>query len=225
MHEIKKETRPVGDKKFTQQCAEKLITYLATHQYEHSVSMKQVMRPTNRDFHNMVQFLFRRLDVNYSADSAQMSQMTKEVPLMFKGISYPFAISKTALSAVGTPHTWPRCSRRLRLVELLMYDDAVEDHVFDDGGERAENRRFIQYLGATYAAFLKGDDDLCEQLKEEMCRERAEANEQILRDVDGEEAAGRARGEGPLARGGGRRGEDARPVAGVRATWKSSRRF
>jgi kinetochore protein NDC80 len=34
-------------------------------------------------------------------------QIEDEVPLVFKRLRYPFQISKSALQAVGSPHTWP----------------------------------------------------------------------------------------------------------------------
>jgi SMC interacting uncharacterized protein involved in chromosome segregation len=49
-----------------------------------------------------------------------------DVPLFFKRINYPFAISKSALFAVGSPHSWPAVLAALTwLVELLNYNSKV----------------------------------------------------------------------------------------------------
>jgi len=49
-----------------------------------------------------------------------------DVPLFFKRINYPFAISKSALFAVGSPHSWPAVLAALTwLVELLNYNAKV----------------------------------------------------------------------------------------------------
>eukprot|EP00941_MAST-03F_sp_MAST-3F-sp1_P002609 g2609.t1 len=195
---VKKDTRPIGNKKYMEECVNTLITYLSMHQYKHPVNRKQVMRPTNRDFYNIVNFLFRQFDMNYQPGSSQ--EMTKAVPVMFKGIGYPFSISKTALSAVGTPHTWPALLAALSwLVELLSYEDSVAradedgEEGFDgmageeggrpvDGGvdsEQKSTRMFFKYLGTAYKAFLDGDDATEEALLQALISDKEERNEQI----------------------------------------------
>jgi SMC interacting uncharacterized protein involved in chromosome segregation len=48
------------------------------------------------------------------------------VPAFFKKLKYPFQISKTALVAVGSPHTWPTLLGALVwLAELLAYRERV----------------------------------------------------------------------------------------------------
>lgn len=49
-----------------------------------------------------------------------------DVPLFFKRLNYPFAISKSALFAVGSPHSWPAVLAAMTwLVELLNYNAKV----------------------------------------------------------------------------------------------------
>ena len=53
---------------------------------------------------------------------------------IFKAFQYPHSISKTSLSAVGSPHAWPQLLGALTwLVELLTYDAEVKA----SGGHRA----------------------------------------------------------------------------------------
>ena len=53
-----------------------------------------------------------------------VGKMEDEVPALFKRLRYPFAISKSALFAVGSPHTWPGLLAALAwLVELLCYEE------------------------------------------------------------------------------------------------------
>lgn len=74
--------------------------------------------------------------------------------------SYPFAISKSALHAVGSPHTWPALLGALNwLHELLTYDEEaevkrVENEQVDVDAEG--NRIFFDYLERTYESFLAG---------------------------------------------------------------------
>ena len=53
-----------------------------------------------------------------------VGKMEEEVPALFKRLRYPFPISKSALFAVGSPHTWPGLLAALAwLVELLCYEE------------------------------------------------------------------------------------------------------
>ena len=93
-----------------------------------------------------------------------------ELPIIFKALKYPFAISKTALQAVGTPHTWPPLLGALAwFVELLQYDEAASstEGASNFDGESAE-KLFYQYLSNAYGHFLSGDDESAEQLDEEV---------------------------------------------------------
>lgn len=50
-----------------------------------------------------------------------------QVPQLYKRLKYPFQISKSNLSAVGSPHTWPSLLAALTwLVELLNYQERAE---------------------------------------------------------------------------------------------------
>ena len=69
-----------------------------------------------------MQFLFRKTDPNIKF----VAKIEEEVPMLFKRVGYPFAISKSALSAVGSPHTWPALLAALAwLVELLVYEESA----------------------------------------------------------------------------------------------------
>lgn len=53
-----------------------------------------------------------------------LGKMEDEVPAFFKRMRYPFAISKSALFAVGSPHTWPGLlAAMVWLCELLYYEE------------------------------------------------------------------------------------------------------
>lgn len=53
-----------------------------------------------------------------------LGKMEDEVPAFFKRLRYPFGISKSALFAVGSPHTWPGLLAALVwLTELLCYEE------------------------------------------------------------------------------------------------------
>lgn len=50
-----------------------------------------------------------------------------QVPQLYKRLKYPFQISKSNLTAVGSPHTWPSLLAALTwMVELLSYQERAE---------------------------------------------------------------------------------------------------
>lgn len=70
-----------------------------------------------------LQFLLRQVDPHIKA----FGKIEDDVPTLFKQLKYPFQISKSALFAVGSPHTWPSLLAALGwLVELLNYSEKAE---------------------------------------------------------------------------------------------------
>ena len=70
-----------------------------------------------------LQFLLRQVDPHIKA----FGKIEDDVPTLFKQLKYPFQISKSALFAVGSPHTWPSLLAALGwLVELLNYSERAE---------------------------------------------------------------------------------------------------
>ena len=115
--------RPIKDHEFMNTEQRVLIGYLVEKNYDHQISPRTLTSPTTKDFENISSFLFRQIDSNFKFQKS----MINEVPLMFKGLHYPFSISKTALSAAGSPHTWPYLLACLTwLIELLSYDEESE---------------------------------------------------------------------------------------------------
>ena len=57
--------------------------------------------PTCKDFVHIVTFLFKKVDSSLKI----VGKMEEEVPQNFKKVKYPFPISRSALYAVGSPHS------------------------------------------------------------------------------------------------------------------------
>lgn len=62
--QAKSDPRPLNDKGFQKQCIRRLIAYLADHNYNHAISEKLLSTPTSKEFLNIVQFLFHKVDTN-----------------------------------------------------------------------------------------------------------------------------------------------------------------
>lgn len=170
---VKQDPRPLNDKNYLASCVRTVIGYLSTHGYPYALSPKTLTTPTGKEFAQMVQFLMQKFDPNIKT----FGKVEDEVPLLFKRLNYPFQISKSALFAVGSPHSWPAVLAALTwLVELLNYEDRSDDAGgfalgagagnFDDK-QRGE-REFYQYVATSYKHFLAGDDSRCQAADEEM---------------------------------------------------------
>lgn len=160
----KADPRPISDKNFQNACMRTVITYLSSHGYPAAVSPKTLSSPTAKDFTLIVQFLFQQFDPNMKT----FGKIEDEVPQFFKRLNYPFQISKSALFAVGSPHSWPAVLAALTwLVELLNYNEKTAEQAISGGPgimedqESATKRQFFEYICTSYRYFLGGDDLRC----------------------------------------------------------------
>ena len=143
----RQDPRPVSEKAFQHQCIRALITYLSGHGYDRPISPKLLTTPTGKEFLYIVQFLFRRVDPNIKFGP----KLEDEVPVLFKRLRYPFPISKAALYAVGSPHTWPALLAALTwLVELLTYEEKADLAKSGDFDRDNGHRVFFDYVGKAY---------------------------------------------------------------------------
>lgn len=108
--------RPLTDKTYMNGCIHALIEFLSDRQYDHVLSPKILKGPSKKDFCNIIQFLFRQVDPTFEFGV----KFEEDVAAQLKNLRYPFAISKTALVAVGSPHTWPALLGSIAwVIELL----------------------------------------------------------------------------------------------------------
>ncbi|KAH0504200.1 Kinetochore protein NDC80-like protein [Microtus ochrogaster] len=90
-------------------------------------------------------------------------------PGIYTPQTYPFALSKSSLYAVGAPHTWPHIVAALVwLIDCIKIYRAMKEStpLFDDGqywGEETEdgiihNKLFLDYTIKCYESFMSGAD-------------------------------------------------------------------
>lgn len=178
--------RPVSNKAYQQECIKELFSFLQKSGYEHPISHKSLSRPSGRDFSNIVTFMLRRIDPTFQDGTLKMED---EVAMNFKAMGYPFAVSKTALVAAGSPHTWPTLlaaltwlMKRVQCMECLVPNEEENRSKEFDSVEELEgktDRYFFTYLSASYTAFLKGDEKLREELEMGLA-DRLEGDDNIL---------------------------------------------
>jgi kinetochore protein NDC80 len=178
--------RPITDKSYQIDCIKELFAFLQKSGYDHPISQKSLSRPSGKDFSNIVTFMLRRVDPGFQDGTLKIED---EIAMNFKAMGYPFAVSKTALVAAGSPHTWPTLlaaltwlMKRLQCMEHLITDEA-DSHsgAFEsvEELERKTDRFFFSYLSASYMAFLKGDEKLREELEMGLA-DRLEGDDNIL---------------------------------------------
>lgn len=98
--------RPLTTKVWMNESVERLAKFLADMDYPQRVTGKMLLSPTGKDFTSILTFMLRFLDPAFSL-SVGTGKMEDEVHAVFKALRYPFQISKTSLTAVGSQQSWP----------------------------------------------------------------------------------------------------------------------
>mgnify|MGYP003311832014 CR=1 FL=1 len=125
-HRKTSEPRPVTDKAYVKASIAKLGAFLRARGYGGASTAAALGRPTGRDFEDMSCFLFTQLDARWARDASR--KFDDDFVDMFKRLHYPFGISRTALAAVGTAHTWPPLlAALLWLADLISFDEGSRD--------------------------------------------------------------------------------------------------
>jgi kinetochore protein NDC80 len=179
---MQSDPRPLNDKQYMVSSAKTLISFLSAHHYAKAVNMKMLSSPTAQEFYSIVEFLYRQIDGNWQLP-ADKKKYEEAIPQIFKSLGYPFTISRTSLSGVGTPHTWPTLLGALTwLVELITYQEqvsAVEREAASQWETINADQLFFEYTSKAYSKFLAGDDANIEALDHEMAAYFQSRNDQI----------------------------------------------
>jgi kinetochore protein NDC80 len=190
---VKTDPRPIQDKNYQNQCIKQLLQFLSKSGYEYPISPKSLARPSAKDFSNIVGFMLRKLDPSFQDGTMKFED---EVAMNFKAMGYPYPISKTALVAAGSPHTWPALLAALTwLMEHLkcmeadlkateQTDDAETQFESMEELDRKSEKMFFQFLGGAYTAFLRGDQAMSDQLQERLVEAFDRDNGVIEREIE-----------------------------------------
>lgn len=180
--------RPISDKAYQQDCIKQLVSFLQKGGFEHPISTRSLARPSGKDFSNIVTFMLRKVDPSFQDGTLKMED---EVAMNFKAMGYPFGVSKTALVAAGSPHTWPTLlaaltwlATRIQCMDALtaaQQQDENQTGHFDslEELETETDRYFFKYLSASYSAFLKGDEKLRDELMSSLA-DKLERDDTVL---------------------------------------------
>lgn len=150
--------RPLTNKLYIQKSVRNLNSFLIERGYGQPLSQKILTSPSSRDFQHIFEFVVRLIDPTFCFQR----RMEEEVPIVLRCLGYPFTISKSALSAVGSPHTWPTLLGALNwLSGLLIYDDARRQNEMKDVEsdlKALREYRFNENVAKAYIRFLQGED-------------------------------------------------------------------
>jgi kinetochore protein NDC80 len=169
----KVDPRPINDKSFQHNCSKALLTFLQESGYDYPISTKTLARPSGKDFANIVSFLLGQVDPEFSKGNVKFED---EVAMNFKALGYPYPISKTALVAAGSPHTWPSLLAALHwLMEHLVIakearsEEMDETKPFESLEELSQktDQAFFDYVGKAYTAYMANDEARSLYLEEE----------------------------------------------------------
>uniref|UniRef100_A0A8C5H921 Kinetochore protein NDC80 n=1 Tax=Gouania willdenowi TaxID=441366 RepID=A0A8C5H921_GOUWI len=136
-----KDTRPLHDKSFVQQCIRQLHEFL-----------------TEQGFPGIPHCFYK---------CETMLMMLLVCGVLFW--RYPFVLSKSSMYSVGAPHTWPQALGALMWLidavkvnwslhkqELLFSDFSGDSDNIEEGPEY--NKLFLDYTAETYSKFMQGND-------------------------------------------------------------------
>ena len=174
-HTPRVDPRPLSDNAYINSCIRQLISFLSSHGYDSSLSPKTLASPTAKEFASLALFLFRQADENFKFGS----KTEDDVPMIFRQLRYPFQISKSALYAVGSQHTWPS------LLTALTW--LVQMYVYEEEAQQCQAKKaipepavaFFEYVSCAYEHFLSGDDAKCNELEGEFNASQRERHSQI----------------------------------------------
>ncbi|XP_013876239.1 kinetochore protein NDC80 homolog [Austrofundulus limnaeus] len=169
-----KDTRPLHDKTFVQQCIRQLHEFLTEQGFPGTLSAKTLQSPSTKEFVKIFEFIYCQLDPTFEMPK---SKVEEEVPAHLKGLGYPFVLSKCSMYSVGAPHTWPQALGALMwLIDnvKIQWSLSKQERLFPDSCEDVNNmeegaeyrKLFLDYTADSYAKFMQGQDTFEEENEE-----------------------------------------------------------
>lgn len=94
----------MASRPFIEESIQELLVFLHKREIPVDITEKQLRSPTTKDFQNVFAFLVSQsLPYSLNPDKTLVDNVTGALRML----SYPYIVSKSALSSVGSSHTWP----------------------------------------------------------------------------------------------------------------------
>lgn len=170
---VQRDPRPLKEGPYKAKISQEILEYLLQNGFElemkHTLSPTALKSPMQKDFVLIFQWLYHRLDPHYRFQKG----IEHEVLPILKSIRYPYAssITKSQLTAVGSPNYWPVflgiLHWMLELIETMhQFQSGEFDHAATEEVDVGADRIIFRYLTRCYAAWLVENDDHEEYLQE-----------------------------------------------------------
>ncbi|KAK2162689.1 hypothetical protein LSH36_93g01043 [Paralvinella palmiformis] len=174
MSEIRQDPRRITERQFKEMAIKNLIKFLAEYGYPNPCSPKLLHCPSAKEFVRIFEFLYGFLEPGFKCTG----RIEDQFPNIMKELGYPFSISKAAMSAIGTPHTWPNLLAALDWLREEIQHCATEDTdqmmfpptTEDDFDGVPLSKILFQYFKNCYMQFLDGADTF-EELDANLAKE------------------------------------------------------
>ena len=188
--------RPIHDKSYLKAEIQKIIAYAATNHYHNPLSVKVLTSPSSKDFKALMLWLVQRVDGSFEwTDGGK--EVEDDIKRVMRLFGYPFNVSKNAIIAAGTPHTWPSLLVMIGwLVDFLSYDEAVNgwydrqegdvgqsDGVEEEGEEFDTERCYFRYMCASYSAMMAEDTQSTQQVEDALAASFNRRTQRIEREL------------------------------------------
>lgn len=120
---IHKDPRQLTDRSVLQQSIRTIITFLMDRGYgDMGLSPKVLTSPSSKEFISIFTFILQKFDPHFTFLPSR--KFEDEMPILLKCFGYPYNISKSSLSAIGSPHTWPNLvGVLLWFIGLVQFDE------------------------------------------------------------------------------------------------------
>ncbi|OAF66143.1 hypothetical protein A3Q56_06133 [Intoshia linei] len=106
---LKKDPRPIYDKKFKESCIDQLLQFLKMNNYIGNVTKRSLMSPSSMEFCRIFLFLinYNNTDYMFTLDQKKPNWVDDLMDIIIL-FSYPYPLKKSIFVSIGSPHAWPQ---------------------------------------------------------------------------------------------------------------------
>ncbi|CAA7395187.1 unnamed protein product [Spirodela intermedia] len=165
---------PISDRSYQSAALRSVNAYLSSL----STATLRPPLPSARDITKAFDDVLSRLDWPMPVGVA--STLEDDLPSILSNLRCPVKLSKSALKAPGTPHSWPPLLAALHwLVQLARFRDYRSS-----SQSFAEGNNVLQYHFQSFALFMEGDDEAVKALDQEQFRQTEEHVAKLMATVE-----------------------------------------
>lgn len=163
----KVDPRPLRDKNYISLIQQEIFDFLSVNKFEvesnHSLTLKTLRQPTQKDFVLIYQFLYHKVDPFYQF----AKNFDTDVLTSLKMLNYPYidTLNRSLLSSVS-PQNWPnvlgmlywlvKLNLRISVFDISEFLNSESTLVLPDD---KLDQIFINYTRAAYQSYLQNDDN------------------------------------------------------------------